>query len=155
MARACGSVHGIVGHSMGGAATGLAMAEGLCAKRVVLIAPGAEPRYFARQLAGWLGLSERATDEMLRRVLQRLGGAWVEYEIPNLVRAVRAPMLLIHDAQDTDVPWEHGRAIAAAWPGARLETVHGLGHRRVLRDPDVTRRVLGFVSAGSSAHRAA
>ena len=37
------------------------------------------------------------------------------------------------------------RRIAAAWPGARLLTTDGLGHRRVLRDAGVVAEAAGFV----------
>jgi pimeloyl-ACP methyl ester carboxylesterase len=140
-------VHGVVAHSMGGAAASLAVAEGLAAERVVLMAPGADPMYFARRLAGWMGLSKASTEAMLRGVLRRFGGSWVEVEVPNLVRAVQTPMLLLHDPEDDDVPWEHGRAIAGAWPGARLEAVQGLGHRRILRDAEVIGRAVRFVAS--------
>jgi hypothetical protein len=40
-----------------------------------------------------------------------------------------------------------GAAIAAAWPGARLHVTSGLGHRRLLRDPNVIAEVVEFVTA--------
>lgn len=145
VARLFAPVHGIVGHSMGGTATALALAEGVKAQRAVLLAPGAEPGYFARQAARIFELSPRRTEGMLTRVLKRFGGSWVENEIPNLVRAVQVPLLLLHDPDDQDVPWAHGAAIAAAWPGARLEATPGLGHRRILKDPAVISRVAEFL----------
>jgi pimeloyl-ACP methyl ester carboxylesterase len=147
VARHCGPIHGIIAHSLGGTATGYALAEGLRAERVVLLAPGSGPTYFAHRVAGHLGLSQKGTEAMLRGVLQRIGGAWVEYELPNLVRGLAVPMLLMHDPADPEVPFEHGRAIANAWPGARLEPIEGLGHRRLLGDAEVIRRAVGFVIA--------
>jgi pimeloyl-ACP methyl ester carboxylesterase len=60
-----------------------------------------------------------------------------------------APALVIHDREDRDVPYEHGRQIAAAWPGAQLLTTTGLGHRAILRDPEVVRRTLTFLGGDS------
>jgi pimeloyl-ACP methyl ester carboxylesterase len=148
VARSAGRLRGILGHSMGGAAAALALADGLQADAAVLLAPGAEPLYFARRLAKWLGLSPPRVEGMLRRVQQRLGGAWVELEVRNLVRALDVPMLLLQDPEDTEVPWAHGEAIAAAWPGARLEAVPGLGHSRLLRDPAVIARAVAHLKAG-------
>jgi hypothetical protein len=37
-------------------------------------------------------------------------------------------------------------AASAAWPGARLLRVDGLGHRRLLSDPQVVAAVTGFVA---------
>ena len=47
------------------------------------------------------------------------------------------PALIVHDADDPDVPYGHGAEIAAAWPAAELVTTSGLGHRGILRDPEV------------------
>ncbi len=60
--------------------------------------------------------------------------------------ALDVPCLILHDPADREVPWAHGSAIARAWPGATLEPLDGLGHRRLLRDPDVIQRVVEFVA---------
>lgn len=130
---------------MGGTAAALALAEGLRAERAVLLAPGAEPAYFARRVAAFLGLSQARTEGMLSKVLSRFGGTWVETRVPHLVRGMGQPMLVLHDPLDDDVPWEHGQSIAAAWPRAAIEPVDGVGHRHILRDPAVIARVVGFL----------
>jgi hypothetical protein len=45
---------------------------------------------------------------------------------------------VIHDRDDREVPYAGGVATANAWPGARLFTAGGLGHRRLLSDPEVS-----------------
>jgi hypothetical protein len=40
-----------------------------------------------------------------------------------------------------------GRAIASAWQGAELCSTRGLGHQRILRDPDVIGTVMQFLGA--------
>ena len=57
------------------------------------------------------------------------------------------PLLLVHDGQDAETGWADSEAIARAWPGARLVTTSGLGHRRILRDPEVVAEVTGFVGS--------
>ena len=147
VARAVAPVHGVIGHSMGGTATAIAMFDGLKAERIVLIAPGAEPWTFARRAAAELGLSAVQAEGMIRRILERLGGSWVEMYVPNLVRGLSRPMILMHDPADLDVPWEHGEAIARSWPGARMIQLQGLGHRRMLRDPASIDTAVRFVAA--------
>jgi pimeloyl-ACP methyl ester carboxylesterase len=63
------------------------------------------------------------------------------------VAPLRARALVIHDRGDRDVPFAQGAAIAAAWPGARLHAVEGLGHYRVLRDPAVIEAAVAFLRA--------
>ena len=63
---------------------------------------------------------------------------------------LRAGALVIHDRQDTQVPWQQGAALAQHWPGARLLTTRGLGHGRILEDDQVARAAVDFI-AGRSA----
>ncbi|HEX2201776.1 MAG TPA: hypothetical protein VHG91_00685, partial [Longimicrobium sp.] len=58
---------------------------------------------------------------------------------------LRVPALVMHDPADPRVPWAHGEAIAAAWPGSRLERADGLGHTRILRDERTLATVVDFV----------
>jgi predicted ATPase len=61
-------------------------------------------------------------------------------------------MLVIHDQDDREVPWADGAAIAAAALDARLVTTHGLGHRRILRDPSVIEASVDFVAGERKLH---
>jgi pimeloyl-ACP methyl ester carboxylesterase len=70
-----------------------------------------------------------------------------EFDSRVVARRVNSPGLVIHDRGDRQVPYEHGQGIADAWPGAELVTIEGLGHRRMLTNPDVIGRVIGFVDA--------
>jgi pimeloyl-ACP methyl ester carboxylesterase len=54
---------------------------------------------------------------------------------------------VIHDRDDAEVPVANGEAIAAAWPGAQLVTTGGLGHTRIVHDPQVVARAVAFVTA--------
>ena len=42
-----------------------------------------------------------------------------------------------------------GRDLAGAWPGARFVATEGLGHLRLLRDPQVIASAVGFLSSDS------
>ncbi|WP_369916216.1 hypothetical protein [Plantactinospora sp. KBS50] len=52
----------------------------------------------------------------------------------------------MHDRDDAAVPYGDGVAIAAAWTGATLRATDGLGHHRLLRDPEVIAAVVDFVA---------
>jgi pimeloyl-ACP methyl ester carboxylesterase len=137
-------IHGVIGHSLGATAAALAIARGLELERAVLIAPPAEPVYFARAFARWLGATSAATDAMIAQ-LQRRVGPLESLDLRRLAPSLDVPMLLLHDPQDREVPFAHGKAIAEAWPGARLEVLRGRGHRRMLADPRVIDMVVDFV----------
>jgi hypothetical protein len=57
---------------------------------------------------------------------------------------------VIHDRDDRMMPWTHGATVARLWPGARLLSTEGLGHRRILADEGVTRAAADFIAGRSS-----
>lgn len=141
-----GPVHGVVAHSYGGPVTALAMHSGMAVERVVFVAPGSGPAHFARGLAQMLGLNPERAQGVVRRVERALGGDLHAIGVPTIAAGFRSPLLVVHDPQDRIVPFEMGQSIAQAWPGARLAPVTGLGHGRILRDPTVVERAVGFLS---------
>jgi len=138
-------IYALVGHSLGGAAISLAMHRGLRAERVVLLAPPADVFVFSHAFAEHLRIPERARFAMQKNLEHRLQITWEELHVPTLARTMTTPVLVVHDLHDRDVPYAHGREIAEAWPGARLHTTNGLGHRSLLRDREVIQRILDFL----------
>ena len=53
--------------------------------------------------------------------------------------------LIIHDENDQDVPIVNAEELAQHWPQAELVKTNGLGHRRILRDPSVIKKMLAFI----------
>jgi pimeloyl-ACP methyl ester carboxylesterase len=140
-----GPIDAIVAHSFGAAASCVAIAGGLAVRRAVLIgSPAAEQRWF-EGFCDYLGLSSRARDETKRAIERRVGVPFAKLEIEALGPGLALPLLVVHDRDDREVPWEDAARIAAAAPEATLLTTERLGHRRILRDPEVIARAVAFV----------
>jgi hypothetical protein len=54
--------------------------------------------------------------------------------------------LIIHDMDDSEVPWQQGARLANAWPAARFMQTQGLGHTRILRDRAIVQEVANFIT---------
>jgi len=145
-----GPVHGLVGHSLGGAAVSLAVHQGLRPKRAVLLAPPADVYLFSHAFAEHLRIPSRARTRMRSNLESRLQFTWDELHIPTLARTMATPVLIVHDQGDADVPHQHGVEIASAWPGAELISTRGLGHRAILRDREVVHRAVEFLRANGA-----
>src|SRR5205085_9759852 len=130
-------VAAIVAHSMGALATVLAIEAGLRVPRAVFIAPAASPDAAARRFARFFGLGETTLQRMRADVERRLELPWDAVDALSRAYLVDTDVLIYHDRDDADVPLAEGAALASAIPGAALITVTGLGHRRILRDPQV------------------
>ncbi|HVD14382.1 MAG TPA: alpha/beta fold hydrolase [Actinomycetota bacterium] len=141
-----GPAYGVVAHSLGATAAAVALRDGLRASRMVLIAPLAHPLPYSHAFAERLGFGERIRTRLVARIERRVGLPMSHFDVPGVARQVATPKLLVvHDRDDRETSWSDGRAIARAWPDARLLTTTRLGHRRILHDPEVVAQVVGFL----------
>ncbi len=145
----CGPAYGIVGYSLGGAAAALVVLDGVPADRVALVAPMVSPLAFAGTFGRVLGLGERVQAGMLERVERRNGRPMSDLDLAAraTTRSDLPPLLVVHDQDDQVVDLAGAEAITKAWPRAELLRTEGLGHQRILRDPEVVRQVVRFLAA--------
>jgi pimeloyl-ACP methyl ester carboxylesterase len=133
-------IHGIIGHSLGATATALALRQGLAVERAVLLAPPSDSAPFAQAFARACGLTPACAQGVVERARRHI----VESAGP-LADTSTARVLVLHDADDAEVPLSHGHAVAAAFPRGRLVRLSGLGHRKLLRDSAVVQAAVGFL----------
>ena len=148
VARACGPVHAVIGHSFGVACAFYAVQQGLKVNRIVAISPPDNVRHLTQKFFIALDVAPRV-QEIFNRMFETQFGAdlWQRFSSEVMARQLDVPGLVIHDQDDRDVPIEEGIAVAQAWPGAQFVRTTGLGHRRILRDPEVIARVAAFIAA--------
>lgn len=145
VARRLGPLEGVIGHSLGAAAIGLALAEGTRARRVVLVAPPADALAATDRFAGLLGLGPPALDAFHRAVEVRAGVPFATIAAQHVVPGLGTPALIVHDLADREVPWDEGERYARYWPDARLLNTDGLGHHRIVGDAQVVEAGLRFL----------
>jgi pimeloyl-ACP methyl ester carboxylesterase len=155
VATVYGPAHAVVAHSLGCAATAVALREGLVASRAVLVAPFVDVVPYTHEFARRLGFGERVRARMVRRFERRLGVPMSQFELTGMARQMTPPpVLVVHDRDDRETMWSDGRDLSRAWPAARLLTTSGLGHRRILSDPEVVAEVVRFVRGDPATHLA-
>jgi pimeloyl-ACP methyl ester carboxylesterase len=138
-------VAGLVAHSGGCTAASLAMRAGWRVPAAVFISPMASPLAYRRMFQQALAMTDDVQQRFAADVEKLLGARWEEFEVPSLAERIDTPpLLVIHDREDRETSWREGAEIASAWPRAQLVTTTGLGHRRLLRDPEVVAAVTRF-----------
>lgn len=135
----------VVAHSMGAGATAYALSLGLRAERVVLLAGPASFAGVLSRFAAVVGLPEKARGHFRQEVSRHVGVPVDALDIAALSAHFATPALLVHDRDDTVVPFSDAASLAQVWPQARLHETHGLGHWRVMTDPDVVSQVTGWL----------
>jgi len=148
------SIHGVVAHSMGSAAAALAMTRGLEAERVVFLAPTANPAAYTKYFAEALGIPSQIRVGMEQLFERQFGFRWEEFNVTQGVRSLTTPLLVFHDREDREVAWTDGESLARAWPGAELITTQGLGHTKIVHDPDIVRQAVAFLDVRAGRRQA-
>ena len=146
VSRVLGPVRGVIAHSIGAAAAACAFRDGLRAEAAVFLSPPADLTLHADIMLETLGFGRRARELMQERIERRLGVPWSTLDVISFAPQMRMPLLVIHDRDDAEVPWQEGAGIAQAWPGATLSTTSGLGHRRLVRERAVVSEAVAFVA---------
>ena len=142
-----GPAHGVVGHSLGGAAIAVALDRGLSAGRAVLIAAPSNPEVFADRFASVLAIPHPVRRTMQANLERRLGVQWKHLHLPSIAARIDVPALIIQDVDDPDVSVGDAEAIHGAWRNAELMVTSGHGHRAVIRAPEIMRRTVEFMAA--------
>lgn len=145
----------VIGHSMGGAAALLAIERGLSVRKAVTIgAPAAMQRVLDR-FARFIGLPAAAHRRFRKLVDSYTGVRAEQLDVECSEPRIAVPGLIVHDREDTSVPFTEALALRDAWPHARLIETQGFGHRQVLASPQVIAEVAAFIADGESAPRLA
>jgi len=145
LANEFGAPHAVVAHSLGAAATSLAVHWGLSPERLVLIAPPVNPASYVGPFAEALGLGPEVVDRLKARSERRIRFLWSDLDVRRFAPRRPKRVLVIHDRDDQTVPFADGVAVAESWNG-RLHVTEGLGHSGVLRDPGVVKEAAAFIA---------
>jgi pimeloyl-ACP methyl ester carboxylesterase len=146
-----GPWHAVAAHSLGALAAAHALAQGLPAGRLALVATSPPPRQFLRWFAGVLGPGEGLAQRMQARIEQLEGLPLQHFEADWLGPRLKQPTLLVHDTDDRTAPLAGAVRLGTAIGGARFQTTQGLGHRRILVDPTVLDRLMEHLTGASAA----
>lgn len=142
VAEKYGPFAAVIAHSVGCAAVGVALRDGLRAQRTVLIAPPGRYADFAGAFARQAGVDPAGVLAALRK--RDIDVDAIDF--PAMAPHLDSVALIIHSKDDKVVPYANGEALARAWPGATLVARDGLGHGRILGDAGVVERALAFIT---------
>jgi pimeloyl-ACP methyl ester carboxylesterase len=149
-------VRAIVGHSLGGLASVAALTGSRrVPERLVLLSAPSSLNEALRSFVGFWKISKRI-ENRIRQELSKSHGVPIEHwDVRTLASRDRFPALVLHDRDDSFVPFEEASIVAnALGRKARVELTKGLGHARILADKRTTSLVADFVAGVADARAA-
>lgn len=157
VASQVGEVEGIVAHSAGAMAVGVAIASGRVAPhRVALVSPSVTGEDHVSYLTGRLGWGPKTARLVQVYADRRHGIRMADYNVPQLIADIGGDLpeaVFISDEGDREVPTDSAWRLAERWSGAEVVATRGYDHFRVLWAPETVQRVVTFLSGETTSDR--
>lgn len=142
-------VHGpfdvAIGHSLGGMAILNAIKDNFHVEKSVIIGSGDIITDILLDFTNKLGLKEKIAYAIQSKFEKKYQAPMNDFSGSRAAQGVKIPVLVIHDAQDGDVPVQAAHQICHFLEKHELMITTGLGHRKVLGDEAVLNRIRTFV----------
>lgn len=142
-----GEFEGLVAHSFGAVAAVRALVlDAMPAKTLATLGAPSDVDFILQGFCHQLHITSRSlaaiTDSLNTLAQNDLNDFSFLAHSPKLTQ----PLLIFHDTEDRSVAFEQGQILQRACPEAEFVETNGLGHNRILSDPDVARKIVDFLS---------
>lgn len=140
-----GAFHAVVGHSAGGVMAMAARTEGLKANCYVVLGAPMAPYPALNAIQKLLKVRPKTLEHCKTLFAKQFDMDWATLEQGDIFRNGDAPLLLIYDSVDKEVPMSQGEAIHERWGQSQLIKTKGLGHLKLMWAPEVLNAVTRFI----------
>lgn len=145
IAETLGELHAVVGHSAGGVMAMGARELGLKASRYAVMGAPVAPYPALAAIKKMLKVNDKTLKHCEDLFAAQLGLTWADLEQGHAFNNGEAPLLLIYDTADKEVPVAQGEKIHQLWKNSELVITEDLGHARLMWDQAVVERVVEFL----------
>lgn len=135
----------IIGHSLGGMATLNSIKRGVKTKSAVLIASGDSVNEIIKDFIKKLKLKKEIGTKMKLSFEKDFNESMESYSAYFAAAQVNNPILIIHDKNDSDVPYTAALNIHKNLKNSTLVLTEGLGHRKILGNEEVLSNIERFI----------
>ncbi|MDI9243887.1 alpha/beta hydrolase [Marinobacter sp. CHS3-4] len=143
VAASVGQIYGILSHSMGSLAVARAIADGLQAQYLLMLAPPLSVHSVMDNLGRQLALSSDVLAVHLRLMEEQFGtSVWERLDMENLVGSLTQRGLVVLDQDDKSIEPAQSERVHSGWARGEVLRTRGLGHHKILRSPLVLDTVL-------------
>lgn len=149
-----GPVDGILAHSLGGLAAGIALEqlEDHERKRLVLVAPATESTRAIHTFFQLIKVSAKVKEEFEKRVIAVGGKPSSWYSASRAMQTITTPTLWIHDEEDKLTPFNDMKhMLEKQLTHIEFKITKGLGHS-LYRDKEIAEKIVTFLSGLNNEH---
>ncbi|MBI2510907.1 MAG: alpha/beta fold hydrolase [Opitutae bacterium] len=144
--REAGKFFALIGHSMGAAGAAMSTTLGVAPRGLVLLAPPQSQLERLDRVANRLQLAGELREKFFAAVERRTASRNADVDMRVVARAAPCALRVFHDPADEDASFAASEEFVELWRGARLVSVPGRGHYRILATPEIVRQAVEFLS---------
>lgn len=141
-----GPFEAAVGHSLGGMSLLNATKRGLAINRLAIIGSGDIIQDILDDFVAKLELKPSTSTQLRLHFEKKFGEEMDNYSAYKSALKVAIPVLVIHDKNDTEVPVAAAIHIHKHLKNGELFLTEGLGHRKILGNSEVIKKVVEFIN---------
>jgi pimeloyl-ACP methyl ester carboxylesterase len=147
IAEKYGSISVAIGHSFGGITILNAIKDGLKIDHVGFIATPSIAGDIIKDFEKKINGSPATGLNFRKEILKRYGITFESLAASELIKLISIQsLLLVHDANDRDVPISHAKLMEELFPKATTIYTEGLGHTRILRNDSVITQITDYIT---------
>jgi len=135
-----------IGHSLGAMSVLNSIKQGLKVTKAVIIGSGDIIKNIMDDFSQKLGMNVATGELMIRMFEKKFGETINSYSAYVAAKDVTVPVLAIHDEDDADVPLKAVHHIAQHLANVEVVVTKGLGHRKILGDSKVIKKMIQFLN---------
>lgn len=135
-----------IGHSLGGMSILNSIKRGLKVKKAVIVGSGDIVEDIMDDFIEKLGMNIAISKKMKASFEKKIGETMDSYSAYIVAKEVLIPVLIIHDNDDADVPVKAAHHIHENLKKSELMITNELGHRKILGDAKVIKKIVAFLN---------
>lgn len=134
-----------IGHSLGGMSVLNAIKDGLQVDKAIIIGSGDIVQDILDEFSSKLGLKQEISERLRDHFENKYQVKMNDFSAYKAAQKVKIPVLVIHDYDDPEVPVKAGIHIHKQLEKGTLYLTEGLGHRKILGNQNVIKKIIGFI----------
>ncbi len=142
----CHNIQGIIAYSMGAAAAVNSIVKEKRSVEAALVAPILRLEELLTCYFDAMGIPKPIYQNLIEEYEHQFGYSLHRDNPSKLMREIDSKILIVHDKNDSTVPYGDSKDISDRFQNVSLHTTEGLGHGRVLADRSVVDRIIDHVS---------
>jgi esterase/lipase len=144
-----GGVH-FVGHSFGGIAGVFSITLGAKFKSYTSIGSPTFAQFVLEEFCNRIKVSSVVGESLAKKIKKRYGKPLDEASISTMLKEMTPfPYLMIHDIDDTEVPFRHAQKCYEMNAWVQLLKTEGLGHFKILKSSKIIKATVDFALANN------